>query len=388
MDHDERDLTLAIEQDGSLTLAQLVARAVETLRSTTTQEDREAVLIRQRLGNDPVLAQTTLDSHLHPLDGVLEDIEHGTTFLEFAFFTRYLWPRGMVLREGHSDFVDYVANQLGPLVGKGWMRGCLFTMPTGAGKSIAIDYLSVRAAATHISDGRNHIANSTVILAVPTVALAQEAYQRLYDRWYAYGAEVLATGVELHRAPMMKIAAMHGERKIPLVPIKLLAGSSDVQGIVVRASRNASAEAGEAVAGTKGTFDIVYVAVCTYEHALQLVQSHAQPMPMPYTGNVGEHLAAVVFDEAHYITESTRTAAMALHAWVRMVDIPTVYMTGTPSDRFKALFPADFPRVSVGTVRKSPLTLSILVGGITIPELWTNLQKPLMSQVFGWHANP
>jgi hypothetical protein len=384
----DADLSLTIEANVDETqLAAQVALAWQAYRDDHSQTVREAIEARGRLAA-PVRPRATENvEHCCALDSVLVELESANAFVPYTFFSRFLWPPATPLRRGQRLFVTYVQNKLKSITTRGWDKGCIFRMPTGAGKSIAVDYLSVMTAATHVPDGINRIPNGVLIVAVPTVALAQEAYQRLYDKWSNYGQHVLESGQTLRRCPTPKLAAIANGRKYPLVPVKLLAGSSDVQGIIVRSSRNSTADPGGPATGTLAVMDIVYAAVCTYEHALLLLQAHRQAMPTPYQGLVGAHLSALVFDEAHYITESSRTAAPALHAWARAIEIPTVYMTATASPRLLERLGKTLQDVSVETVRESPLAISPHAYAKSAGELWTDLSAMLISQFMGWHAD-
>jgi hypothetical protein len=384
----EADLTMLIG-DGAepLDLAREVALQWQALQDEAAQSRREAVSARARLTAPVRARESRIVEHHCALDSTLVELENARAFIPYTFFLRFLWPPNMPLREGQQMFVTYVQTKLHHVSARGWENGCVFQMPTGAGKSIAVDYLSVMTAATHVPDGVNRIPNSVLVVAVPTVALAQEAYQRLYDKWSVYGQHVLESGQTLRRCPTPKLAAVANGRRYPLVPVKLLAGASDVHGIMVRSSRNSTPDAGAPAAGTLAVTDIVYAAVCTYEHALALLQAHAQPMPTPYQGPLGDHLSVLVFDEAHYITESSRTAAPALHAWARAINLPTVYMTATASERLLERLGPDLQCVKVESARTAPLAVTPHPYAKGPGELWADLSSILISQFLGWHTD-
>jgi hypothetical protein len=310
------DLQLTVKAHGiGQAVAAAAASYLKQMLEDSVQRQRLVEAAREFVDRSPATKQTTLDPFIAELDPVLADMERNAMFNPRAFFDRFIWPQDRSLREGQKNFVSFVNAALRPLVGQTWSKGCLFEMPTGAGKSIAVDYLSVLAAETHIRAGRTGSVKSSLIVAVPTIALAHEAHARLYDKWAAYGYAAVKSGAELTICPPISIAACRGGRDIPLVPIKLLAGNSDTQGIVVRASRNAGPEAGTNAEGTTGTTAIAFVVVCTFEHALQLLQAHARQLPPPFGGPLRPHIGALVINEAHYVTELSRSATAALHCW-------------------------------------------------------------------------
>jgi hypothetical protein len=380
------DLTMTVIAEPTPAQLAAMASAIRARREADrTQAQRVAQHVEETLSAAPRKIQTTLDSQVFPLEPVLVDMEHEVMFNPYTFFMRWLWNSKYQLRDGQVDFTKYVQTKLSPLVGRGWAHGCIFEMPTGAGKSIAIDYLSVLAAATHARPTTGRRANMTVILAVPTVALAQEAHARLYDCWNAYGYHTIRSGARLRVCPRIKVAAVRGERKFALVPIKLLAGQSDAQGIMVRASRNDD-EAAKGQ-GSTGQTDIAYVCVCTYEHALQLLQAHDQTLTTRHKTKLGEHIGAVVFDEAHYITESSRSAAHALHVWTMFLDVPTVYMTATPGLTLWQLIGSILHVIRIASVRKSPIaSVQIQTAGNEV-DIWNILRPLLVSHFLAWHVD-
>jgi replicative superfamily II helicase len=55
-----------------------------------------------------------------------------------------------------------------------------------------------------------------------------------------------------------------------------------------------------------------FVIVATYEHALGLIHKWYESLGIGFNTTYGDHIKCLVMDEAHYATESDRTARRAL----------------------------------------------------------------------------
>jgi replicative superfamily II helicase len=189
-----------------------------------------------------------------------------------------------------------------------WERNVLFNLTTSGGKSIAIDFLVAARSAAHIKSCKPNVVCGVLIVAVPTIALATETHVRLQHTWQYYSDTRYDIGDHptLDKFPPIHTYKRNGTHQFyPL--IKLFAGVNSTENLFLTIREN-----GDATSEATKTRKIPFVIVATYEHVLGLIHKWHEPLDTGFNTTYGDHIKYFVMDEAHYATESDRTAPHAL----------------------------------------------------------------------------
>lgn len=212
-------------------------------------------------------------------------------------------------------------------------RFALYDVQTGEGKSISIFYLSVLSAYYPIFSKPIQQYPETMVTAMvvtPTTSLASQHYNEISRVYYRISYNRSQTGyseyfpyIELNTTTELDEEGRQKVTKRADELVKICTGSGNF---------NLFNEVGDKRLQP-------YIIVCTYEHALQYLQRHMEiydkNSKTPTT--IRSILKCCIFDESHYITQGGRVAPRALNHWLRALNIPTLYMTGTVTDELKAI---------------------------------------------------
>jgi hypothetical protein len=208
-------------------------------------------------------------------------------------------------------------------------------MPTGAGKSIVVDFCSVMAAFTNIRGPNSCHLRRAILYGVPTIALANEAHIRLTNAWRQFADDYLAHATPEQKQVLPRICQVKtaGGFPMPLLPIKLIAGGSDKENLFVTGR---SGDDAETQGGAGNTRQIASIIVCTFENVLSILQRAYEALGMGYDGTIGEHVGGVIKDECHYAQNLSRLFGRVLIALARALGKFTIDLTGTPSESLPA----------------------------------------------------
>jgi hypothetical protein len=256
-------------------------------------------------------------------------------FILMEFFLTFCWPPNRSLRDAQERIVAELTEDAMGIASVPWNRSVLFSLTTGGGKSIAVDFLVAAMSMTHMyTESSTNAVRGVVIVAVPTIALATETHIRLQQTWLAYSNARYDVGEHpmMHKFPPIHTYKSGGSlRPYPLV--KLLAGANSAENLFLTIR-----ETGDATREATLTHKIPFVIVATYEHALGLVHKWSDTVGTGFTTTYGHHIKCLIMDEAHYATESDRPAPRALVKWARYRNLFTVFLTGTPTAHMHSLF--------------------------------------------------
>jgi hypothetical protein len=239
-------------------------------------------------------------------------------------------------------------------------HSAVHVMGTGGGKTVLVGYAATHFARTFTSYRLKpeHYAalklkplhrpqSKCVIVCVPTIALAHEVYTKQYAVWldYAKAALGLITCGSFEKEAEALIylpefrwyyEARDAGRTNPLpsTMVKIIAGSTGKSDFFVNAksNRDAAHDADDA----PGRYAPALLIVATYEQLLLLLLKANKTHPAIGGRKLYQLIGCVIFDECHYITESDRSAALAILIWLRIYDICTNFLTATTTERFIA----------------------------------------------------
>jgi hypothetical protein len=267
------------------------------------------------------------------------------------FFCDFIWPSDMPIKPSQKILLEQVADQAS-LLGGGYNESRIYVMETGSGKSIAIDYLSVVFAATHIHSEGTTPTKKTLLVACPTIALANEHYLRLVSLWKRYYYTALGDTELLRmivkRGPPVASFKLNKDPTLrPIIPFKVIAGGSGTENIIVEPYQMLQ----DPDASGSGQYrHIAVVVVATYEHVVSLAARSGEFMSPPFErSTIGNHLGCCIFDEVHN-AEVGRSAAWGVMAWVKALNMLTVGLTATASTTLEQLFGCQISTIHVHRV--------------------------------------
>lgn len=316
-----------------------------------TEEARYVRKIQSTAPDDlaRVFQTSLIGSHLIPfLSRVLQSEE---PWNPLEFFLNTIWEhagRGVQPFEHQLDMLGELTNLEHHMMTEHFTSGSVcFNASTGAGKSIVMEYALFlafqygRDRSCCVQGARTY----TTILAYPTTMLCQESFTRIslaYTNYtYAYTSLVYDTNGVLDLSRARKLPEGRHTKDIDKGMV-VFPHNKMVAGSVGKANLYINRKAVDNFQGDPGREKIVNGYFATYEQALtlfhnfrisqrgwsrrQMDDSVADEDP---DTEVMRNVVCVCIDEAHYLTNSDRTSALALALWCKRLDFPVIFTTGT-----------------------------------------------------------
>jgi hypothetical protein len=221
----------------------------------------------------------------------------------------------------------------------------VFIVDTGQGKSVLFNFAATHVMFTHMSSeveppkGIARPFARTLLILVPTIALAHEVHNKMSKAWNRYATVVLQDW-----DPEKKKLPKHLMRKLPEVRyyfnaddrakctpltspmIKIVAGGTGSPDIKINGRQDTNVVPDEE--GHYGRMKQAAIVVATYEHGLNII-TKADKIDPQLGGTAAVRICGVIMDEVHYMTESDRPAAAAVFLWCKIYDICVVGLSAT-----------------------------------------------------------